>query len=65
MKTPNTTNCHFGHSFTSGESMVTPSSEHVGGVNVAMADGHVKFVTDGVEPSVWWGMGNRQDGIEN
>ena len=34
-------------------------------VNVAMADGHVRFVTDDVEPSVWWGMGNRQDGIGN
>jgi prepilin-type N-terminal cleavage/methylation domain-containing protein/prepilin-type processing-associated H-X9-DG protein len=65
LRTPNTTNCHFGDSFTTGESVITPSSDHVGGVNVAMADGHVKFVTDDVEPSLWWGMGNRQDGNGN
>lgn len=62
LKPPNTTNCHFGHSFTSGEFIVTPSSDHVGGVNVAMGDGHVRFVADDVEPTVWWRMGNRQDG---
>jgi prepilin-type processing-associated H-X9-DG protein len=61
LKTPNTTNCHFGDSFTSGEFMVTPSSDHVGGVNVAMADGHVKFITDDVEPEIWWSTGNRDD----
>lgn len=61
LKTPNTTNCHFGHSFTSGEFLVTPSSDHAGGVNVAMADGHVAFVANEIEPRVWWSMGNRGD----
>lgn len=65
LKMPNTTNCHFGDSFTSGESVVTPSSNHSGGVNVAMADGHVQFVTDDIEPRVWWAIGNRNDGIAN
>lgn len=65
LKTPNTTNCHFSDSFTSGEFVVTPNSDHVGGVNVAMADGHVKYVTDDVEPLVWWSMGNRNDGLQN
>lgn len=64
LKSPNTTHCHFGHSFTSGEFLVTPSSEHAGGVNVAMADGHVEFVTDDVEPRVWWSKGSRSDGVE-
>lgn len=62
LKTPNTNHCHFGHSFTSGEFLVTPSSDHQGGVNVAMADGHVRFVGNDVEPTIWWGMGSRNDG---
>ncbi len=63
LKTPNTTHCHFGHSFTSGEFLVTPSSEHSGGINTAFADGHVEFVTNDVEPRIWWSLGSRNDGI--
>ena len=62
LKLPNSNHCHFSHSFTSGEFVVTPTSNHAGGVNVAMADGHVKFVTDDIEHRVWWAMGNRSDG---
>jgi len=34
-------------------------SRHPGGVNVAMADGAVRFVQDGVEPAVWKGASTR------
>lgn len=62
LKSPNTTNCHFSDSFTSGEFIVTPSSEHSGGVNVAMADGRVQFVANDVDDRVWWAYGSRNDG---
>ena len=65
LKLPNTNHCHFSHSFTSGEFVVTPTSNHAGGVNVAMADGHVRFVTNDVEQRVWWAMGNRRDELAN
>ena len=59
LKTPNTNNCHFVLSGDNGDLAFTPSSHHSGGVHVLMADGHVEFVGDVVEPRVWWGMGSR------
>ena len=35
------------------------SSNHPGGVNVAMADGSVRFVKDSITSAVWWGLGTR------
>ena len=59
VKPPNTNHCHFSHSFNTGDFIVTPTSNHTGGVNVAFADGHVRFVTDDVESNIWWAMGSR------
>lgn len=39
-------------------------SRHPGGVNVAMADGAVRFVQDGVDPAVWKGASTRS-GVES
>ncbi|BBO33324.1 hypothetical protein PLANPX_2936 [Lacipirellula parvula] len=41
----------------------TASSNHKGGVNLAMADGSTRFVADGVDPIVWRAAGSR-DGEE-
>ena len=41
----------------------TASSRHNGGVNMAMADGSVDFVSDSVDPLVWNALGSR-DGEE-
>jgi prepilin-type N-terminal cleavage/methylation domain-containing protein/prepilin-type processing-associated H-X9-DG protein len=30
------------------------SSPHTGGINVGLADGHVRFVAQGVSPYTWW-----------
>ena len=35
------------------------TSNHPGGVNVALADGSVRFVKDSVNLPVWWGLGTR------
>jgi prepilin-type processing-associated H-X9-DG protein len=37
-------------------------SDHPGGVNILMADGHVRFVKDGIQPRVWWALGTRAGG---
>ena len=38
------------------------SSYHTGGVNVGMADGSVRFVTDGINFQAWQAMGSRAGG---
>ena len=35
------------------------TSNHPGGVNLALADGSVRFIKDSVALSVWWGLGTR------
>ena len=39
-----------------------PTSNHPGGVNVAFADGSVKFVKDTVDLKAWWSLGTRAGG---
>ncbi len=62
LNTPNTHHCHFQNLDANGDFAVTPASNHPGGVNVAMADGHVEFVSDDVEPMAWWALGSRDGG---
>lgn len=59
LKTPNTHNCHFEILDNNGDVAFTPSSNHPGGVNVLMVDGHVEFVSDEIEPAAWWALGSR------
>lgn len=42
--------------------LVTPTSNHTGGVNVCMTDGSVKFIKDNVNPQTWWALGSRNGG---
>lgn len=42
-----------------GRTAISASSLHPGGVNVLMADGQVRFVSDTVAVRVWWAIGSR------
>jgi prepilin-type processing-associated H-X9-DG protein len=37
-------------------------SMHTGGVNVVLADGSVRLARDGIDPTVWLGLGTRASG---
>jgi prepilin-type N-terminal cleavage/methylation domain-containing protein/prepilin-type processing-associated H-X9-DG protein len=39
--------------------LYTPRSRHPGGVNVAMADGSVKFIKDSINQATWYALGTR------
>lgn len=56
---PNARSCGF---FVVGKSTMPPSSRHPSGVNVALADGSVAFVTNSVSLSAWRAMGTRSGG---
>jgi prepilin-type processing-associated H-X9-DG protein len=57
---PNRHSCTNGPDLdSSSNDVVTASSLHAGGVNVAMGDGSVKFVNDRVARSVWRAVGSR------
>jgi prepilin-type N-terminal cleavage/methylation domain-containing protein/prepilin-type processing-associated H-X9-DG protein len=47
--------------------MTAPTSFHPGGVNVLMADGTVRFVSDSVDLRIWWAIGTiaGQEAVDN
>lgn len=57
---PNRNSCIFGLS--GPAMMVTASSLHGSGVNIALADGSVRFVSDSIDRDVWHAIGKRDDG---
>lgn len=59
---PNSRNCHFHSGFVDGNFLVTASSQHPGGVNVVMGDGHVRFVHENIDLNIWWSLGSRDGG---
>ena len=59
---PNENSCfsHQGDWF--GSTLNAASSYHVGGVQVALADGSVRFVSDNIDNETWARLGTRNDG---
>ena len=62
---PNAVAGHFSSSKSEGDNLMSPSSRHTGGVNLARADASVSFVSDDIEQEVWWALGARDDGHVN
>ncbi|MBX3415538.1 MAG: DUF1559 domain-containing protein [Pirellulales bacterium] len=42
-----------------GQVMISPSSQHSGGVHVLMGDGRVQFVSEQIDKLIWWSIGSR------
>jgi prepilin-type N-terminal cleavage/methylation domain-containing protein/prepilin-type processing-associated H-X9-DG protein len=61
---PNEPSCHNVNGLTDWgiNSMMSASSMHTGGVQVLLADGSVRFVSENVDKGVWWGIGTRAGG---
>ena len=55
--TPNRPSCSNGDSLMTG--IYTATSMHPSGVNVAFADGHVEFISQSVDATVWADLGSR------
>lgn len=62
VNSPNSLIGHFNTSQVEGDFVVAPSSRHVGGVNMAMVDGSMRFVRDSIDQELWWALGARDDG---
>jgi prepilin-type N-terminal cleavage/methylation domain-containing protein/prepilin-type processing-associated H-X9-DG protein len=64
INTPNKKACNFndqtsGHTF---YTVVGPSSNHPGGVNVCFLDGSVRFVKETVSQATWWAIATKAGG---
>jgi prepilin-type processing-associated H-X9-DG protein len=41
---------------------VGASSNHPGGVNVALIDGSVRFIKNSISPQTWWALSTKAGG---
>jgi prepilin-type N-terminal cleavage/methylation domain-containing protein/prepilin-type processing-associated H-X9-DG protein len=59
---PNTSIPDCGVSYNLGTGVFAARSAHPGGVNAALADGSVRFVSSGIDPNIWRALGTRRGG---
>ncbi|MHC5541128.1 H-X9-DG-CTERM domain-containing protein, partial [Singulisphaera rosea] len=59
---PNTWNCTDGTGGHLLSGAWTAGSRHPGGVNVCFGDGHVQFIKQTINISVWWALGTKAGG---
>jgi prepilin-type processing-associated H-X9-DG protein len=59
---PNEKSCHSYDGDWFGSNLMAATSEHKAGVNVAFADGSVRFIPNQVTTEVWWAFGTRNGG---
>jgi prepilin-type N-terminal cleavage/methylation domain-containing protein/prepilin-type processing-associated H-X9-DG protein len=66
--TPNKNSCHSpsdtccNNVWGGTSAMISPTSNHSGGVNMLMTDGSVRFVKDTISPQTWWAIGTKAGG---
>ena len=59
---PNSWSCTRGNSPNNNGGAVTASSRHRGGVNLALCDGSVRFVTNDIDLATWRALGSKDGG---
>jgi prepilin-type N-terminal cleavage/methylation domain-containing protein/prepilin-type processing-associated H-X9-DG protein len=59
---PNSWSCTRGNSPNNNGGAVTASSRHRGGVNLALCDGSVRFVTNDIDLTTWRALGSKDGG---
>jgi prepilin-type N-terminal cleavage/methylation domain-containing protein/prepilin-type processing-associated H-X9-DG protein len=64
IQTPNKKACMFSDEkgFHTDHAIIGPSSNHSGGVNVAMIDGSVRFIKNSISQGTWWALGTHAGG---
>ncbi len=59
---PGQRSCHIYGGEDDGNNIITPSSYHLGGLNVVMGDNSVRFIDLSIEMPTWWAIGGSNDG---